>query len=195
MQDRSEVFPPDNPTAMGADAGFLCLCALYVLTHFISPEISLESGDCPDLLSPTRLPQVCAECMHRMAGNHHTPFTAAHLHGRTDPSEKHQQTVTSMQAKQGPHTNCVSSTCSRGNPSSELPAPGLLSELEVGSETGSQGAKPNYILTDIPLQQIDRRHGIAHLNSSFGKTLSTPRHFGGGITAHSSLRVWHREDN
>lgn len=89
VQDRSEVFPPDDPTAMGADAGLLCICALCVLTLLINPETSLESGECPGLLSPTRLPQVCAQHVHRMAGNHHTPFTAAHLHRRNDPSKKH----------------------------------------------------------------------------------------------------------
>lgn len=45
---------------MGANADLLCLCALYVLIHFINPETLLESGNYPDMLSPTRLPQVCA---------------------------------------------------------------------------------------------------------------------------------------
>lgn len=101
---------------MGADAGLLCICALYALTFLINPEISLESGDCPDLLSPPRLPQVCAQCMHRMAGNHHTPFTAAHLHGKSDPSEKHQRPVTSMHVQQGAQIMCPARALHAGTP-------------------------------------------------------------------------------
>lgn len=139
MQDRGKVFPPDDLTAMGADAGLLCICARYALTFLINPEISLESGDCPDLLSPTRLPQVCAQCMHRMAGNHHTPFTAAHLHGKSDPSEKHQRPVTSMHVQQGAQTNHVSSTCS----ACRNPPPG--SSLYQDCPLSSRGGEWNWL--------------------------------------------------
>lgn len=177
VQDKSEVIPPDGPTAMGADAGLLCICALYVSTLLINPETSLESMDCADMPSPTRVPQVCAQCMRRMAGKHPTPFTAAHLHRRSDSSEKHQKPVTSMCAKQG-HTQTMfpAHALHEGNPLQQPPCTwSALWAPEVGSETGWQGAKPDYILTDIPLQQIVRRHGIPQLNSSFGKMLAIPR--------------------
>lgn len=91
------------------------------------------------LLSPARLPQLCAQCMHRMVGNHHTPFTAAHLHGRRDPSEKHQRPVTSMQARQGPHANCVSSTCSASR--EPPPASSLYQDCSLSSELQRWGMK------------------------------------------------------
>lgn len=141
VQDRSELFPPDDPMAMGADAGLLCICVLYVLTFLINLETSLESGNCPDPLSPTRLPQVCAQCMHRMVGHQHTPFTAAHWHRRSDPSEMHQRLVTSIDAEKGPHTNHVSSTCSAHK--EPPPASSLHHDCSLTSRGGKE---PNQII-------------------------------------------------